>query len=63
LLWLKTEAEDPDDRQRRYGRQQALIDLLTFCHTLVGHLGSTATRQKENLEVHRTRIADALRVP
>ena len=60
LQWLKAEAADPDDRQRRYGRQQAVLDLLTFCHALSIHYGASATQQRENLADHRTRIADAL---
>jgi hypothetical protein len=63
LQWLKAEAADPDDRQRRYGRQQAVIDLLTFCHALTGFHAGSAAQQRENLADHRARIADALRVP
>jgi len=63
LQWLKAEAEDPSDRRRRYGRQQAVIDLLVFCHALAGFHGSSASQQRENLPEHRARIADALRVP
>jgi hypothetical protein len=61
VQWLKAEAEDPEDRQRRYARQQAVLDLLTFCHALSIHYGASAARQRENLAEHRTRIADALR--
>ena len=61
LQWLRSEAEDPEDRQRRYARQQAVLDLLTFCHALSIHYGASATQQRENLAEHRARIADALR--
>jgi hypothetical protein len=63
LQWVRAEAEDPTDLQRRYSRQQATLDLQVFCHALVVHLGSSASRQKENLADHRQRIADALKVP
>jgi hypothetical protein len=61
LQWLRSEAEDPEDRQRRYARQQAVIDLLVFCHALAGFHGGSVARQRENLAEHRARIADALR--
>jgi hypothetical protein len=61
LQWLKSEAENPDDRERRYARQQAVLDLLTFAHALVTHYGASATQQKERLDAHRERIGDALR--
>jgi hypothetical protein len=60
LQWLKSESQDPDDRQRRYGRQAATIDLLTFCHALAIHLGSSPAQQRERLDDHRQRIGDAL---
>jgi hypothetical protein len=61
LAWLKSESEDPEDRQHRYGRQQAVLDLLTFSHALAGFHGGSAALQRKNLAEHRTRIADALR--
>ena len=61
LQWLKSERDDPDDRQRRYARQQPVLDLLVFCHALGGHYDGTAARQRENLAERRVRIADALR--
>jgi hypothetical protein len=61
LAWLKSEAEDPEDRRRRYGRQQAVLDLLTFSHALAGFHGGSAAQQRKRLAEHRARIADALR--
>jgi hypothetical protein len=60
LQWLKSEAEDPTDLQRRYGRQQAVLDLMVFAHALVGYLGASQTWQRENLPDHRQRVANAL---
>jgi hypothetical protein len=34
LAWLKSEAEDTEDRQRRYGRQQAVLNLLVLCEAI-----------------------------
>ena len=36
--WMRSR---PADRQRRYARQQAVLDLLTFCHALAGFHGGT----------------------
>jgi hypothetical protein len=61
VQWIKAESEDPDDLQRRYGRQQAVLDILVFAHALATHYGASVAWQKENLDAHRERIGNALR--
>jgi hypothetical protein len=63
LQWSASEAAAPEDRQRRHGRQQAVIVLLVFCHAIAGFHGGSAAQQREGLAEHRARIADALKVP
>jgi hypothetical protein len=59
LAWLKSEAEDPADRSRRYARQRAVLDLLTFCEN-VRHFHASKGKS-DDLAQFRAQVADALR--
>jgi hypothetical protein len=58
LSWLRSEAEDPEDRQRRYARQQAVLDLLMFCEAL--RRSHAAKGRPDELAAFRAKVADAL---
>jgi hypothetical protein len=62
LSWLSAEAEDPEDRQRRYGRQQVVLNLLTLCEALVRFHDASGTRKAKaaDLAALRAQVADAL---
>jgi hypothetical protein len=59
LAWLKSEMEDTEDRQRRYARRQAVLDLLRLCDGISGFYASK--RKASDVAAHRARIGDALR--
>ena len=55
LVWLK---EDPEDRARRYARQQVVLSLLVLCDGIVRFHGGR--RKAADLARFRELIADAL---
>ena len=58
LAWLKSAAEEPEDRARRYSRQQVILNLLVLCDGIVRfHAGR---RKAADLTRFRELIADAL---
>jgi hypothetical protein len=58
IAWLKSAAED-EDRQRRYGRQQALLNLLVLCEGICRFHDSK--RKAADVDALRNLIGDALR--
>jgi hypothetical protein len=55
---LSVEADDAEDRQRRYARQQALLNVLTLCEGICRfHAGK---RKTADIDALRGLIADAL---
>jgi hypothetical protein len=59
LAWLKAEAEDTNDRQRRYARQQAVVNLLMLCEGLSRF--HTGKRRGSDTATLRGQIGEALR--
>jgi hypothetical protein len=58
LAVLSVEADDAEDRQRRYARQQALLNVLTLCEGICRfHAGK---RKTADIDALRGLIADAL---
>ena len=55
--WLKSEAEDPEDRSRRYQRQRAVLDLLTLCEGV--RVFHASKGKAEDITALRNQIADA----
>lgn len=60
LSWLQSEAEDAEDRQRRYNRQQAVLNLLFLC-SAVAQFHRSGKRKTASLTELRDQVADALR--
>ena len=58
LAWLKSEADDPEDRARRYGRAQAVLNLLQLCDGIARF--HTGRRKAAELARFRVLIVDAL---
>ena len=59
LAWIKAEAEDPEDRQQRYARQRAVLNLLTLCEGICRFHGGR--RRASDVAKFRDLVADALR--
>ena len=62
LAWLAAEAEDVEDRQRRYGRQQTVLNLLVLAEGIVRFHSGQGTRKArdEAAAALRDHVADAL---
>lgn len=59
LAWLS--AEDPENRQRRYGRQQAVLNLLTLCEGIRRLRVGTRKSKNDAAAALREAVADSLR--
>ena len=57
---LAAAAEGPDDRQRRYGRQQALLNLLTLCESIRVFDVGTHAQRRASIASLRGLVSDAL---
>ena len=58
LAWLAAEAEDINDRQRRYGRQQAVLNLCVLCESIRRYY--TGRRKPEDVESLQALVSSAL---
>jgi hypothetical protein len=58
LAWLAAEREDINDRQRRYGRQQAVLSLLLLAEGI--RRFHTGRRRDEDVDALRALVGSAL---
>jgi hypothetical protein len=60
LAWLSSEAEDREDRSRRYNRQRAVLDLLGLCES-IRLFHRAGKRKPAEVTAFRGQVGDALR--
>ena len=60
MAWLQAESEDTEDWQRRYARQQSVLNLLSLCEgTCQFH--RAGKRKTTEVSAFRSQVSDALR--